>query len=305
MRCPSCGTENAPDSRFCGGCGGKLGTTLAPTTKLPDDQAYEVRAKSIPPTVQRAASIPPTAPARALSVPPMAASPSLSMAAARPKRSGGLIALVLIADLGLATAGAVMLGKGLGHSKAEAKPETAPDPKPEAKPEAKPAELQKTEAAPPPAPSAPAPATPATGSAATAEPTGSDSVTAARKDDKTVKRHDQKAKPPTKPKKLVAPAGPVDPYAVDLGAEIDHQTTSSRPAFARCYKDATTSGALHGQIRIAFQILANGLVSHASAVDNTTGSDALASCLAGAINGWTFSAHAGEPIGFVRPFAYP
>ena len=23
MRCPSCGTENAPDSRFCGGCGAR------------------------------------------------------------------------------------------------------------------------------------------------------------------------------------------------------------------------------------------------------------------------------------------
>jgi hypothetical protein len=43
MRCPSCGTENATDSRFCGGCGTRLGTTaarVAPTQKIPDDASF-------------------------------------------------------------------------------------------------------------------------------------------------------------------------------------------------------------------------------------------------------------------------
>src|SRR5688572_7760796 len=36
MRCPSCGTDNEPDSRFCGGCGARLAgeSRLAPTQKV-------------------------------------------------------------------------------------------------------------------------------------------------------------------------------------------------------------------------------------------------------------------------------
>jgi hypothetical protein len=45
MRCPNCGSENAPDSRFCGVCGmqqtvpqvGAAQQRLAPTAKIPDD----------------------------------------------------------------------------------------------------------------------------------------------------------------------------------------------------------------------------------------------------------------------------
>ncbi|MBC7974362.1 MAG: zinc ribbon domain-containing protein, partial [Myxococcales bacterium] len=42
MRCPSCGTDNAPGSRFCGGCGAKLAVSarLAPTQKITDDAGY-------------------------------------------------------------------------------------------------------------------------------------------------------------------------------------------------------------------------------------------------------------------------
>src|ERR1700760_2523072 len=43
MRCPSCGTENAPDSRFCGGCGARFGppsARVAPTQKISDDDSF-------------------------------------------------------------------------------------------------------------------------------------------------------------------------------------------------------------------------------------------------------------------------
>jgi hypothetical protein len=43
MRCPSCGTENAPGSRFCGGCGARLalsGQRVAPTQKISDDASF-------------------------------------------------------------------------------------------------------------------------------------------------------------------------------------------------------------------------------------------------------------------------
>lgn len=43
MRCASCGTENAPDSRFCGGCGARIGASgprVAPTQKISDEAPY-------------------------------------------------------------------------------------------------------------------------------------------------------------------------------------------------------------------------------------------------------------------------
>jgi hypothetical protein len=50
MRCPSCGTQNEPDSRFCGGCGARLGGTLAPTHKIVDTGPAPIaQAPAIPP----------------------------------------------------------------------------------------------------------------------------------------------------------------------------------------------------------------------------------------------------------------
>jgi hypothetical protein len=46
MRCPSCGTDNAPDSRFCGGCGTRFtvsGQRVAPTQKISDDASFPQR----------------------------------------------------------------------------------------------------------------------------------------------------------------------------------------------------------------------------------------------------------------------
>src|SRR5678815_5697485 len=46
MRCASCGTENAQDSRFCGGCGARIGASgprVAPTQKISDDAPYPQR----------------------------------------------------------------------------------------------------------------------------------------------------------------------------------------------------------------------------------------------------------------------
>ncbi len=44
MRCTTCGTENAPDSRFCGGCGARQPASgeqrLAPTAKILDDAPF-------------------------------------------------------------------------------------------------------------------------------------------------------------------------------------------------------------------------------------------------------------------------
>jgi hypothetical protein len=46
MRCPSCGTDNAQDSRFCGGCGTRFavsGQRVAPTQKISDDASFPQR----------------------------------------------------------------------------------------------------------------------------------------------------------------------------------------------------------------------------------------------------------------------
>ncbi len=62
MRCSHCGTENAPDSRFCGGCGARMQTSklVAPTQKISDDAPYPTSGpSSIPPQNYAPSSIPP------------------------------------------------------------------------------------------------------------------------------------------------------------------------------------------------------------------------------------------------------
>lgn len=225
MRCPSCGTENAPDSRFCGVCGmqqpqpAPSAARLAPTAKIPDDAPLappsrsvapvpasgpvsyappsmpppgqaglttrpgghvaparpstdmprpsgdyaQVRASnqygnvqrqpsggfdSVTPTAQhrqpapipgtnsgrggvsaRAATPPagvPTDAPQGSSPRPRASEPSMSFSSA-PRRSTGLIALVLLVDLALAATGGILLAKGLSSpAAATAKPPVKP-----------------------------------------------------------------------------------------------------------------------------------------------------------------------------------
>lgn len=48
MRCATCATENAPDSRFCGGCGAPITTSrVVPTVKIADDAP--IAPPSVPP----------------------------------------------------------------------------------------------------------------------------------------------------------------------------------------------------------------------------------------------------------------
>jgi hypothetical protein len=177
MRCPSCGTDNAPDSRFCGGCGARFSAPaarVAPTEKIADDARFPqhrlapaggAAAPVTAPGVAPPRAIPATpfmphgaprtprplpagplgagsvAPARPMTAsqgrpaaaqsaappaaPPAAPaprpprpqivviddpSPSLPIAARRP---WGLIAAVLVIDVGLAVGGVWMLSQGL------------------------------------------------------------------------------------------------------------------------------------------------------------------------------------------------
>jgi hypothetical protein len=328
MRCPSCGTENTPDSRFCGGCGARLSVgdapRVAPTIKVADDARYPTPvpgppaafgihdslaprpASSMPPAAPRG-SIPPTqrpqssmpyprAQSPALSNPPAMSSPSLDVPVRRPT---GLITAIIIIDLVLAATGAILLARGLSGKSAPAAPAGAPAPArasappPAAVPAAVPLPAAVPVPVPAPVPAAvPAPApvpAPAAATGSAAAPPPPPPAAAKR--------------PPTHPAKRspAAKLDPQDPYAT-LDNEIDLTASRSQPAFDRCRASAPD---VHGSIRIAFEVTPDGRVAHPAAVANTTGSAELADCIAQTIGGWTFAVHPAQATDFVRPFAYP
>ncbi|HEX3761540.1 MAG TPA: zinc-ribbon domain-containing protein [Kofleriaceae bacterium] len=89
MRCPSCGTDNAPDSRFCGGCGTRFavsGQRVAPTQKITDDTSFPQR----PLAPGAGSAVPVTAPGvvapRAIPATPF--QPSAAAAVQRPLAGG-------------------------------------------------------------------------------------------------------------------------------------------------------------------------------------------------------------------------
>ncbi|HEY2733865.1 MAG TPA: zinc ribbon domain-containing protein, partial [Polyangiales bacterium] len=132
MRCPTCGTDNAQDSRFCGGCGARFGAAehrVAPTAKISDDAPYPQVATPRPisqPPMVRAPTPAPVPPAQGSQPPRAATHPAASHARTAqleesirvPRRPMGLIVLVIIIDLALAGAGAFLLAKGLAHASA-------------------------------------------------------------------------------------------------------------------------------------------------------------------------------------------
>jgi hypothetical protein len=208
----------------------------------------------------------------------------MSMPAAR--KSSALIAVVVIADLGLAAAGGALLFKGLQKPKA-----------------AKPAP-QKSEAAPAPAPTpAAAAAADLTAPAPAAAPTISPP---APSKDKTVPKEAAKKAPVGKaPPK--SGAAPVDPYgaAPDLSGDIDRMAAQSVGSFRNCLSQAIQTQPIHGDVRIGFVIEPDGHVDHVRVVGDTTESPQLATCLAATIATWTFAPHSGPAASFERPFNYP
>jgi TonB family protein len=195
-----------------------------------------------------------------------------------PRRNGTLIAVVVIADLGLAAAGGALLMKGLQ------KPAPAATP------------ALKTEALPPPATAAaadltaPAPAPPPT--ITPPEPA---------KPKEAAKKAPVKAAPKKKTD------APVDPYrdAPDLSADIERMAQQSVGSFRNCYAQAIQTQPIHGDVRIAFVIEPDGRVDRARVASDTTESPQLATCLAATIATWTFAPHPGPAASFERPFNYP
>ncbi|HET9992327.1 MAG TPA: AgmX/PglI C-terminal domain-containing protein [Kofleriaceae bacterium] len=332
MRCPTCGTENTPDSRFCGGCGAKLVpevSRVAPTAKISDDAPFPPQRyptpvpaqpyaysgpASIPPTNTPAsippnnnpASIPPNTyqapqgPAsippntyRAPSIPPTNAGyasrePSMSMPA-MPQTRWGLISIVLLLDIGLAAAGAVMLQKGL------ARPDPAPASDGSAHAATPPAAT--TQAAPPPPSPVAAPSPSPAVSASIATVANAAKPDAAKPD----AAKDDKPEPvPVQAKK----APPQHEVKNELGAEIELAAARSRGDFDKCYDDASPEIHLKGRIDIAFTVLPDGRTDNPHVVQNDTGSQQLASCLGATIARWAFASHPAKPVLISRPFIY-
>lgn len=220
------------------------------------------------------------------------------------RRPLGLIALVLIVDLGLAATGGVLLSKGLASKdtkKTDAKSEVAPVEKRTEAP-APPATVEEVAIAAPPAASSPepppAPVDKAPAKAKAKAPTQTETQT-----------QKQKQKPAEDPIAMYrrdpepdAPKEPQDPYpAPNTEQEIDKAAAKSKAALDRCA--ATHVG--HGSIKVAFQVRGDGRVINAAAVENTTANTELARCLVAEISTWKVSAHSGASINLLRPFTYP
>jgi hypothetical protein len=250
--------------------------------------------------------------------------------------------LVLLVDIGLAAAGAVLLSKGLSSkdtNKSESTLEPAPAREQKSEAPARPAPPQAALA--PATPTSPAPeATAAAASAAIAVPAAPRGATsapasaamsgpgpAARKD--TTKQRDDKRRPAATATATASPAAtapapgpstatsdeprpvssipttPQDPYAdpeQEARQEIEAVAARSKPAFDRC---ASEHGPARGAITIAFRVKPDGRVANAAAVENSTGNGELARCLAAEIASWRVSAHGGPAINIFWPFTFP
>ncbi len=253
--------------------------------------------------------------------------------------------IVLLIDLGLAAAGAVLLSKGLASdSDAQATPvptekksetgTTSPEATATAAPAAEAAVVEPASAAPM-ISAVPAPAVSAAASAAAAS-----SVPAARKD--TAKQRDDKSirtsSKSTKTAKAAAttatPAARSSARASDAPVTRPSETSSSDPrpvtavpsepqdpyeapdtareierlagrSAASFQRCESNFGRAHGTIQIAFQVKPDGRVANAAAVENSTGNTDLANCLVTVVSSWRVSAHHGDAINMVRPFTYP
>jgi hypothetical protein len=291
----------------------------------------------MPPTQQRK-------PIRASTPLPDGSMPGDSLMAPA-QRPLGLIAIVLVVDLALCGAGAVMLSKGLSAKKH--KDEPGPPKAPEQKMEQRSEVMPPPSPAPTPAPS-PAPSASPSEAVAAAAPPVADAkpdIKVAAGADKLVESKPEKqarSKDSTKDKKkgsstastagsapksggggaqTGASSGPVthpgggspeDPYkdqgqsapaatGFDLKAEANKQAAQSSDLFARC---VSAAGGVHGTIKVAYRVEADGRVVHPFAVENSTGNEQLGICLADVIATWHFSPHTGEAQNAVRPFTY-
>jgi hypothetical protein len=236
------------------------------------------------------------------SAPPRVAEASLALEV--PPRRTGLIATVLVLDLALAAAGAVLLAKGL-----EKAPVRTAAPTPTINP------IEVTPAPAPPAPPSKPAALPAGSASITLPDLGSASTTPAPAPTKQppprapapAVKHEPTPHDPTPHDPTPHDPTPQDPYdaAHALSNEVELQSERTRTDFNRCLDQALQIAPVHGAIRISFDVGGDGRAVKVKAVQNTTGAGGLATCLISTIAGWSFATHPTHPMTFVRPFTYP
>lgn len=94
-----------------------------------------------------------------------------------------------------------------------------------------------------------------------------------------------------------------------LGRKIAAVVEAHKSQLERCYRQAakasTPSEPLQGRVVIQFGIMPDGRVQNARAVENTSGSERLATCVAADMAGWGFPQHGAEgALEFRWPFVF-
>ena len=109
------------------------------------------------------------------------------------------------------------------------------------------------------------------------------------------------------PREARSGSGPAD-KPLDLAAEIDALASRHQRQLQSCYQQAAKTlepeTPLEGRVDIRFTIMPDGRATGGRAVANTTGSEALGSCLVEVVESWSFPPGAAKPLDFVWPFRF-
>jgi hypothetical protein len=96
--------------------------------------------------------------------------------------------------------------------------------------------------------------------------------------------------------------------ADELARQVRVVVQRHKVQLMRCYERAAKAGSLAqplaGRVDIQFVITPEGTANGARPVENTTGSDTLARCLATLIESWRFPASGDRDIELVWPFLF-
>ena len=107
------------------------------------------------------------------------------------------------------------------------------------------------------------------------------------------------AEPAAVPDEPEGPEGQLDTRAVIY--VVRHYLPQVRACYERQLRNQPE---LHGQITMRFTVGAGGRVTSTSVVSNSTGSDALATCVASNLRSWRFPEPEGGPVAFEYPFRF-
>jgi len=104
-----------------------------------------------------------------------------------------------------------------------------------------------------------------------------------------------------------APEEPPTPDEAALEAhdsEVSQRIKAGKADVRNCGLSENTGGEiLVGKLQVSFEIQGDGKVGDVTVDENGTGSDAVATCVSGVVQGWTFPVHPlDESVLFTYPF---